>query len=57
MAKVLLRLNSDLIQEQQHESGPMYNLIRVDVAKKTKVLKDAFHDRLQAFTVRHGALN
>ncbi|KAF3044473.1 hypothetical protein E8E12_011021 [Didymella heteroderae] len=57
MAKVMLRMNARLTQREQLEFGRMYNLERISVAKKTKAVKDEFHDRLQAFVVGHGIVD
>ncbi|KAF3050154.1 hypothetical protein E8E11_010350 [Didymella keratinophila] len=52
-----MRMNARLTEEEQLEFGRMYNLIRINVAKKTKATKDAFQVQLQAFVVRHGILS
>jgi len=57
MAKILMRMDARLTEEEQLEFGRMYNLVRINVAKKTKATKDAFHAQLQAFVVRHGILS
>ena len=57
MAKILARMNARLTENEQSKYGRMYNLVRVNVAKKTKAIKDAFHAQLQEFVVRHGILS
>jgi hypothetical protein len=54
MAGILVRMNARLSQHEQLEFGRMYNLDRIAVSKKSSALRKEFHDRLQAFVVRHG---